>query len=225
MATGKQVAAAIKDDLSRFTQFIEESLDGRVAQRIGFAVVEEMLTLISRGISPIEGRGRFPAYKWAAIRNALKKESSSIAKELRGMKGQLMGRRRMNQRQLLVFQKERNRKEQSSAYGRYPFTEEAISLGKKPRPVNLKLTGHFLDHLRMKVTGTLGEHGIEIGFYSGDKDRRGVEAWLKEEGHRLGANGQPSRPIIPIGTEEFAQVIQDLIWREVEKEIDRAARK
>lgn len=223
MATAKQVAKGIQDDLNRFTQFIEESLDGRVAQKIGFAVVDAILDLVAKGISPIEGQGRFPAYKWAAIRNQLRKESKAISKELSYVKKQLQGRRRLNQRQLLTFQKERNRREQGQAGARYPFTAEAIAAGKKPRPVNLRLHGDFLEALRSQVVGTMGSYGLEIGFFPGSRDRKGVEAWVKEQGHREGANGQPSRPIIPVGTEEFAQVIQNTIWEMIEAEIDKAA--
>lgn len=213
----------IQDDLLRYIGFIQESLDDKLAQKIGDAVVNEMILMVKRGISPIEGAGRFPEYKWATVRKELKKEKSRISRELKRNKKALFVLRRMNQRQLLVRQKEQARRDISGVSGRYPFTKEAIEAGKKPRPVNLTLHGDFLNALQAKVTGTFGAHGIEVGFFPGWKDDKGVEAYTKEEGHREGANGQPKRPIIPIGTEDFAQRIQNIIWEIIEEEIDRAA--
>lgn len=213
----------MKDDLLRYLAFIQDSLDERVARKIGDKVVDEMIHMIKRGISPIEGKGRFPEYKWATFRKALKKEQGRINRELRRNKQKLFVLRRMNQRQLLVRQKEEARRGLSGVTGRYPFTEEAIRAGKKPRPVNLTLHGDFLNALQARVTGAGVELGLEVGFFEGWTDDKGVEAYTKEEGHREGANGQPRRPVIPIGTEDFAQRIQNAIWEIIEEEIDRAA--
>ena len=219
----KATPKAIKDDLIRYYGFIQQSLDERVANRIADAVIKGMLDLISKGISPIEGNGRFPAYKWAAFRNALKKEKSSINKALKQNKKALFKFRRMNQRQLLVAQKEMNRKSLGSSGQGYPFSVQDKYPGKKPRPVNLFLSGAFLSSLKANITGAAGNVGIEIGFFPGSKDAEGVEAYLKEQGHREGANTQPERPIIPIGTEDFAQTIQNSIWKIIEEAIDQAA--
>lgn len=218
-----QIGDAIKDDLLRYLGFIQSSLDAKTAEKIASEVVNEMILLIKKGISPIQGQGRFPAYKWAALRNDIRKQKSSIARALKKNKQATFRFRRMNQRQLLTSQKEASRKKDSRITGRYPFTAEAIKAGKKPRPVNLTLHGDFLNALQGKIVGTAGQYGIEIGFFEGWKDAKGVEAWLKEEGHRLSANGQPSRPTIPIGTEEFAVTIQNIIWKNIEEAIDRAA--
>ncbi len=215
---------AIKDDLLRYTAFIQESLDKPLAEEIGKEVVLAMLQLISRGISPIEGAGRFPAYKWAEFRNNLKKERGSVTKALRKNKKSLFVLRRKNQRQLLQLQKNANKKQLGALSGKYPFTPEAIALGKKPRPVNLHLTGDFLNQLRSVVIGTAGKMGLEIGFFPGSRDANGVEASVKEQGHREGANGQPQRPIIPINTEDFNQSIQNAIFEKIGDAIDRAAR-
>lgn len=227
MASAREVAKALRDDLLRYTAFVQESLDAKTADRIGKAVTAAVLDLVAKGISPIEGAGRFPAYKWAALRNQLRK---AVGKQLGAhAKKQFVVRRRMNQRQLLAHTKEENRKAKlSDAHefgGRYPFTEEALQAGKKPRPVNLKLHGDFLKALRAEVTGTAGDYGIEIGFFPGSRDRKGVEAYLKEQGHREGANGQPERPIIPVGTEDFAQTVQEVIWGIIEEAMDEAAKK
>lgn len=186
----------LKADLLAYTAFIQESLDRRVAREIGDTVVEAMLDLIEKGISPIEGNGRFPEYKWAAFRNAAKRGRLTV------------GRRKMNRRQLLAAARDAER--------RYPFTAFAISKGKKPRPVNLYLTGKFLRALTAKVQGAAGSVGISIEF----RDKLSEK---KESGHREGVFGQPERPIIPINTEDFAQSIQLLIYEIIEREIDRAA--
>lgn len=80
---------------------------------------------------------------------------------------------------------------------------------RKPHsPVNLKLTGKFLRGLSHEVTGTPGGYVVEI-FYRGDEA-------LKEEGHRIGWNGQPKRPTLPTGRgERFAEFVQDAYLRVV----------
>lgn len=221
----KKTGQAIKDDLLRYVGFIQSSLDKRTALRIGDAVVKAMLEMISKGISPIEKAGRFPAYKAAAFRNQLKKERTAINRALRANKKALFKFRRMNQRQLLVAQKEANRRDQAKSVLGYPFSVQDKFPNKRPRPVNLFLSGDFLDALQAHVVGTAGDFGIEIGFFPGWKDANGVEAYVKEQGHREGANGQPQRPVIPIGTEDFAQTIQNAIWEIIEEVIDEAADK
>lgn len=206
----------LTDDLLRFTAFIQDSMDERAAQQIGNAITGEMLKLIARGISPIEGAGRFPGYKWAEVRNALRKERTAINKELRKVRRNLFVYRRKNKRQFLAMVKKRNREALAGVTGRYPFTAQAKRLGKKPRPVNLFLTGDFLSNLEYIVTGTAGKYGIELGFF----DELSAK---KESGHREGVNGQPKRPIIPVGREDFAISIQKIIFRKMEELIDRAA--
>ncbi|TXH08437.1 MAG: hypothetical protein E6R04_10680 [Spirochaetes bacterium] len=123
-------------------------------QELGNDIIAEMKAMISKGISPIDGKGRFPAYKWQGVK------------------------------------------------GKYPATQK--KLGKRDRPVNLELHGDFLDELRAKVTKDADGYGVNIGW--DDPEQR-----AKELGHRRGANGQPKRPIIPIGKESFAVKIQRLI--------------
>lgn len=207
----------IRDDLLRYTAYIQDSMDRKVADKIANAVGIAVLDMVAKGISPIEGAGRFPAYKAAALRNSLKKEKSAVAKALRANKKALVRFRRMNQRQLILAHKEANRKDLSSTGRGYPFNTEQFKHGsKRPRPVNLFLTGKFLNALESHVTGTAGHFGIEIGFFD-------AKQAVKEQGHREGANGQPQRPIIPINREDFAQSIQNAIWKIIEEEIDRAA--
>lgn len=215
MATPAVVAKQIKKDLQLAMQFYQASLNETVAQDIGFTIVGEMLDLVSKGISPIAGKGRFPAYKWAAFRNDLKKEKSSIAKALKKNKKSLVRLGRKNERQLLLAAKENKRKAIAGVNGKYPFTAQAIKLGKKPRPVNLLLTGEFLFHLEAVVTGVAGKHGLEIGFF----DSRQA---AKEDGHREGVNGQPERPIIPLAREDFVASITNAIYRKIEEALDRS---
>ncbi len=68
---------------------------------------------------------------------------------------------------------------------------------KKPRPVNLTLTGAFLKSLIANVITRSSNKFLQITF---DSEEHGI----KEVGHRDGANGQPKRPIIPLaGKEDF----------------------
>lgn len=70
---------------------------------------------------------------------------------------------------------------------------------KKPKqPVNLKLTGQFLNSLRAQALpgGALLERIVNIGYDN-------ALARLKEEGHRRGHNGQPKRPTIAEGDEKL----------------------
>lgn len=207
---------AIKDDLLRYLAFIQESLDYTVANDIGVTITTEMLTLISRGISPIEGQGRFPAYKWAEFRNALKKERTAINKALRKNKNSLLVYKRKNKRQILLAQKEQVRNGIANASSRYPFSVQKEFPGKRPRPVNLFLSGDFLLDLEHVVTNTAEGIGLEIGFFN-------EKSAVKEQGHREGANGQPLRPVIPVQREEFAQTILNAVFKKIDSIIDRAA--
>lgn len=209
----------LSDDLLRYVAFIQDGLSNSVANRIGDAVIGIMLDLIGKGISPIDGAGRFPEYKWAAFSKALKKEKSAINRALKQNKRALFKFRRMNQRQLLQLQKKANARDTASLLAsKYPYSTPQYKQGsKRVRPVNLFLTGDFLHALEAVVIGTAGQFTIEVGFFD---DAQAV----KEIGHREGANGQPQRPIIPIDREEWAQTIQGAIWQVIEEEIDRAAK-
>lgn len=118
------------------------------ASKMGTRMVMVMKDLISKGISPIRGKGKFPRYKNP---------------------------------------------------DKYPGDRKNHS------PVNLKLSGDFLNNLLSKVV-TLGPNkfAVEIGYRDDDQA-------IKERGHREGANGQPKRPTIPNpkGREQFAESIAD----------------
>lgn len=89
---------------------------------------------------------------------------------------------------------------------------------KNKRPVNLKLSGSFLDSLKYKAVTSKSGYATEI-FYKGKKQN------LKEQGHRDGANGQPSRPTIPQDGEQFAARIKRLYSKIYKDRINRILKK
>lgn len=149
-------------------RLFKTEIEGQIKQqdllKVGVAACNRMLELIARGISPIEGKGRFAEYKWAGNLKAIKKQlgaknSKKIAKAIKSSK--------------------------------YPYSAMKKYPNKKVRPVNLQLSGEFLNDLQPRVQGkelTIGYHG---------------KSALKESGHREGVNGQPSRPTIPIRNEKL----------------------
>jgi hypothetical protein len=137
------------------------------ARQMGEDTVDEMKKSIAVGTSPIQGNGKFPAYKNP------KKYPGGVKK-------------------------------------RFP--------GKRERPVNLYLSGEFLDALISKVVKTRFGYGASVG-YEGSKQNK------KEQGHREGANGQPERPTIPQGGELFTTRIQKILRDAMLEAIDRIARR
>lgn len=95
--------------------------------------------------------------------------------------------------------------------GRYPKSVMSKYPNKKQRPVNLHLTGAMLSSLVSKVVkGQVGP-AVQIGYQGTFFGFRKSSAQKKEQGHREGVNGQPKRPTIPEGEEQFAAKIQSLI--------------
>lgn len=90
----------------------------------------------------------------------------------------------------------------SSKSGRkpYPFSVQKQFPAKRPRPVNLFLSGSFLSDLTFAVASLGRKKVIEIGYFEELSAK-------KESGHREGVNGQPKRPTIPKGNETFSSVI------------------
>jgi hypothetical protein len=73
---------------------------------------------------------------------------------------------------------------------------------RKPhQPVNLELTGKFLSDLKIDSVVTSGRDITVNLYYAGAKSP------LIEQGHREGANGQPRRPTIPQGDENFSRFL------------------
>lgn len=213
---GKKIQK-LTDDLERFIAYAKEGIDDRVADEIANAIVGEMLNLISKGISPIEGRGRFPAYKWANARKTLKESKAALNKELRRLKNSNIRRILAGKgaRKELNRQKKALAKRIAATNKGYPYSVQGKYPDKKPRPVNLFLSGKFLSSLEFVISGSAGEIGVELGFFDESEA-------VKEQGHREGANGQPERPIIPVGREDFAISIQRIILKQMEDSLDRA---
>ena len=86
----------------------------------------------------------------------------------------------------------------------YPNNMRSRFPNKKKTPVNLHLSGDFLDTLEVRTSGAASNPQIKIGFYDSLSKQ-------KEQGHREGAKGQPKRPIIPNGKERFHDKIESLI--------------
>lgn len=157
-----------------------QTLKNQELEGIGNGVIAEMRLLISKGISPIKGAGRFPAYKWAGVKFLARKSGTK--------------------------KKQADRQFQS----KYPYSVQDEFPQKKERPVNLTLSGEFLNNLIVKVKNKV----IEIGFFEAP--------WTKyEQGHREGSNGQPPRPIIPISGEEFSPSIYRRLVKTIQSVFDR----
>lgn len=100
----------------------------------------------------------------------------------------------------------------------YPYNVMHKYPGKKDRPVNLHLSGDFLDGLGFDVKKNKGQWSVLIGY-------EGKKSADKEIGHRIGVNGQPSRPTIPRGSEKFIGKIQTAIRNAVRKRLGKDAKK
>lgn len=165
---------------------INEGLGKETMAVIGDAVIGEMKSMISRGISPIEGAGRFPEYK--------------AKKDARPPAG-----RRVNRSKRRVKTKPKG----------YPYSVQGKFPGKRPRPVNLFLSGKFLSLLKKLITPRdNGSARLEIGF----EDSKAVKM---EEGHRTGWLGQGKRATIPQGREQFAQRIQQVIKQTLNQSLEK----
>lgn len=161
-------------DIKRATKVESEravsSFNSTDLKEIGESAIAEMKTLVSQGISPIKGYGRFPGYKWVSAANALVKSKKATRKQARNL-----------------------------TKNKYPYSVMRKFPNKQVRPVNLKLSGDFLSALKARPQSG-AKKTVKIGIF--DESQA-----VKEQGHREGANGQPKRPIIPIGNEEFSPSI------------------
>lgn len=93
---------------------------------------------------------------------------------------------------------------------------------KSLRPINLKLTGEFLNTLQGRASKS-AKFGFEaqVGFFGpgSGKSRK------KEQGHREGANGQAERPIIPRDGEKFHRRIVEKYLKVFRLAVQRHTRK
>ena len=196
-------------DLNSYIDKIEDSIDERVAAGIAYTVRQRMLSLISKGISPILGWGRFPEYKNVKQLNSLRRNGKSLrALRKAGSGNQARIRRALSQ----------NKRNQEKARKGYPYSVQKTFPNKKPRPVNLFLSGDFLSNLTYALGRVGKKQLITIGFFDELSKK-------KESGHRVGVNGQPKRPIIPDSTESFSQIIKLDILKIMKDVIKRASKR
>lgn len=146
MAFKVNIDLEISPQLQKALKDASKPIDQATAKRVGIDVVKAMKAQILNGNSPIEGDGKFPAYK--------------------------------------------NPK-------KYPGKLKSRS------PVNLKLSGKFLNALKADVEN--GTYGQSTTIYYSGKEQ------VKEQGHREEANRQPYRPTIPSEKNEtFIKVIREI---------------
>jgi hypothetical protein len=196
------IAIDLKKELKKY----QGAVNLRLADAIGFTVRARMLDLISKGISPILGAGRFPEYK--SVTQA--RVARNVARSARAR-----GKGASAKASLL-----RAKTAQKKAKQGYPYSVQKKYPGKKPRPVNLFLSGAFLSALTyLTKEKSDGKISVTIGFDDPDQA-------IKEKGHREGANGQRKRPIIPRqSTESFNQTIRLDITRLIKDAIAKATKR
>ncbi len=230
-------------DTTKLTKLImkfPEALDKRLADSVATQVILMMRRLIARGISPIEGHGKFPPYK-AALKGAIVKQSKSENKFLKTSIKQSINSRRQALKSLRArAQNAKSKTERKSLREKikqeslklklfksqggkqkaqsdealnklknrkfYPDSVQSQYPDKKRRPVNLYLSGDFLDNLQ-EITADrklFKDFNVSLGFKGKFADY--------EKGHREMHNGQGFRPIIPAkeGDETFVVTIQKL---------------
>lgn len=178
----------LRDDLIKVINGAHGAIDDRVSSAIGFSIRSRMLSLISKGISPVGNRGRFPEYKGVTQSKKLR-QSLRVINRLKSANPAQVQRKKAQLRRSLDKSKKA-----------YPFSVQKDFPSKRPRPVNLFLSGDFLSNLTYLISGIGKKAVIEIG-YIDDLSAK------KESGHREGVNGQPKRPTIPTGNESFSTII------------------
>lgn len=169
----------IKFDKPRFEKLVNklnsltrDFIDQKTGDQIGFVAVKEMKALIAKGITPIRGgpvTGKFPPYKAHKAASG----ASKIARSLTGA--------RKNKAKNIAKDAKRG----------YPYNVQDKFPDKKVTPVNLKLSGDFLDSLTYEWKRLTNKIGRTLIFFNDSYQED------KEYGHRYGANGQPKRPIMP----------------------------
>ena len=210
MAKSK-IAKTISDSLQKELEKIQKGAkDKPVLEAIGAGVITEMRDMIAKGISPIEGNGRFPEYKGQARAKSLNKQASSLSREAEGIASNSPFSRRMK-KQLANKAKDLRKVGKQTKKKTYPYSVQSKFPSKRPRPVNLFLSGGFLSRLKKFVTGSDEFAKLEVGFAENEKDSKGNLLKDIEEGHRVGWLGQGKRPIIPTGNERLAQRIQRVV--------------
>jgi hypothetical protein len=160
---------ALSTVAKKITDALKKPIDRNSATNGAKAALKEMLDMISKGISPIEGRGRFGAYSAQRQSGTSKLKSKKDLKKKQG----------------------------------YPYSVQKEYPSKAVRPVNLKLSGEFLDSLVAEA-----KHDNSLGYKSTIK-LTGEKNLLKEKGHR--EYSPAPRPIIPANNEVIAVRLQNIV--------------
>lgn len=108
-----------------------------------------------------------------------------------------------------------------AGWGRFPAYKDPKRYpgNHKPKsPVNLKLSGDFLNSLTYSIFPHKSGRGFEVAFFY-----RGSDQNIKEVGHRRGANTQPQRPTIPDASqgEKFSRLVEDAYMRVASQVVKR----
>lgn len=164
------------DKLIKDIKRLNSPIDFNTAKLVGETVIDGMQRLIASGQSPIEGNGRFPEYKAAGEVKRLTKTKKATS---------------------LSTRKEINAQISKTKQRGYPYSVKSKYPNKQVRPVNLKLSGDFLNALEFKIIRVSEGYGVDIGYFNNTQA-------IKERGHRDGANGQAKRPTIPRNIERIA---------------------
>ncbi len=151
---------------------------------VGQAVINEMKRFIAIGLSPVKGVGRFVGYK--ATRASQEVKKSMVSRKTSHGLVRAEVKRVLNQSNF------------------YPNTVKRKYPGKNTRPVNLLLSGDFLDTLDYEVNAK----GVEIGHIQASSHTKNLI-----EAHNEGKNKNvPQRKYLPTGRgEEFADSIMALV--------------
>ena len=217
-------------DLMRYVDAIEGAIDEKAASAIGFTVRQRMLMFISRGISPILGKDRYKEYLAVTrgrnrkqLRRELNQELKFNARQTRGVRAEhKRNRTYVTKSRLETLRDERRglRRSKQKVSGKptgYPYSVQGKYPGKKPRPVNLYLSGDFLNALTFQMKRVGKKMKLTIGWFDAAQA-------IKEKGHREGAGGQPKRPTLPVGDEKFNQTIQLDIMKLLRDAVTKAAK-
>lgn len=197
------------DLLARLDKF-EDNINDQVAGAIAFSVRTRMLQFISKGISPILGSGRFKEYKSISAVRQNRSEQRGLRRSIRNIGSSSSAAVVRLKRKQATLKKSADKLKKT-----YPYSVQKKYPSKKPRPVNLFLSGDFLSNLSYKLGLNGKKRVIEIGYFDALSAK-------KEQGHREGVNGQPSRPTIPKGGESFNETIKLDIMRILKQAMKKA---
>lgn len=186
----------------KFTGFqeLKKKLDKGTLNKIGEQVINDVLENTAKGISSVKGWGKFAPYKGLTEVNKIRRlsaESKNARKQLKSKLAQA----------------------KADSKKAYPYTVMDKYPDKKTSPVNLKLSGKFLDALT--YTTNINKGGLRIYF-----DDRLSEK--KAETHNEGTQKDrvPQRKFLPTGKDdEFTVSIMQNILDIIRVKMDELVKK